>query len=110
MNARGRRSALDVTDHESYFVKPRPDSSEARIFGNKVPQKETYEDLCGPPTTCPACPDPKYSISNRLLCLSSASNSSHSSNTASAGRLKNIVLVLATKLKIILCLCVFKGL
>lgn len=84
------------TDHNPYVVKPMPELSTPQVYGNKAPQKESFEDLCGPPTACPACPDPKYSISS-LTCYSA------STSFASV----RVSLVLSTKLTIIL--CVFKG-
>lgn len=29
------------------------------FFGNKPPEKESYEDICGPPQLCPDCPELK---------------------------------------------------
>lgn len=29
------------------------------VFGPEAPQSESYEDICGPPTTCPDCQDVK---------------------------------------------------
>lgn len=29
------------------------------VFGAKIPERESYEDICGPPQTCPECHETK---------------------------------------------------
>lgn len=29
------------------------------MFGSLPPKRESFEDICGPPTVCPDCPDPR---------------------------------------------------
>lgn len=41
-------------------MRPLPDVSNPIVFGARPPDKESYEDICGPPQTCPDCPDPRY--------------------------------------------------
>lgn len=47
-------------DRAPYFVKPLPEHTEIAVFGTKPPDTEAYEDVCGPPTSCPDCPDPRW--------------------------------------------------
>lgn len=47
------------TDRNPFVVKPLPDLQSVQIYGNKAPPKKSMDDICGPPTTCPDCPDPK---------------------------------------------------
>lgn len=40
------------------------------VFGSLPPNRESFEDLCGPPTTCPDCPEPKdFKCKETLLTL-----------------------------------------
>lgn len=41
-------------------MRPLPDVSNPIVFGARPPDKESYEDICGPPQTCPDCPDPRF--------------------------------------------------
>lgn len=46
------------------------DSNAVAIFGSFPPNRESYEDLCGPPTTCPDCPESKeFKCKETLLTL-----------------------------------------
>lgn len=46
------------------------DSNAVAIFGAFPPNRESYEDLCGPPTTCPDCPESReYKCKETLLTL-----------------------------------------
>lgn len=47
------------TERNPYIIRGLPDSSNPVVFGARPPEKESYEDICGPPQTCPECPDPK---------------------------------------------------
>ncbi|KFB48539.1 AGAP005849-PA-like protein [Anopheles sinensis] len=47
-----------LMEHSPYIIRP-PGSSDTNVYGTKPPEKESYEDICGPPTTCPECPDPR---------------------------------------------------
>lgn len=44
-------------ERNPYIMRGLPDSSNPVVFGVKPPEKESYEDICGPPQTCPECPD-----------------------------------------------------
>lgn len=66
---------LCYTDHNPYVVKPLPELTTPQIYGNKAPPKESFEDICGPPTTCPECPDPKYGVISSFTCYTSSSTS-----------------------------------
>lgn len=46
-----------VPERNPYIMRGLPDSSNPVVFGVKPPEKESYEDICGPPQTCPECPD-----------------------------------------------------
>jgi hypothetical protein len=32
------------------------------LFGNKAPEKESYEDICGPLQTCPECQEKYFNL------------------------------------------------
>lgn len=34
-------------------------SNDIAVFGSLPPKRESFEDICGPPTVCPDCPDPR---------------------------------------------------
>lgn len=38
---------------------PNRGSDVVAVFGALPPKRESFEDICGPPTTCPDCPDPR---------------------------------------------------
>lgn len=47
-------------ERNPYIMRGLPDSSSNPVvFGARPPEKESYEDICGPPQTCPECVDPK---------------------------------------------------
>ena len=50
------------TDRNPYIIRPLPEMTDMAVFGTKPPEKESFEDICGPPTTCPECPDPRFAI------------------------------------------------
>nr|XP_040223621.2 uncharacterized protein LOC120949998 isoform X1 [Anopheles coluzzii]XP_040223622.2 uncharacterized protein LOC120949998 isoform X1 [Anopheles coluzzii] len=47
-----------LMEHSPFIIRP-PGSTDINVYGTKPPEKESYEDICGPPTTCPECPDPR---------------------------------------------------
>ncbi|XP_049541678.1 uncharacterized protein LOC125954974 [Anopheles darlingi] len=47
-----------LMEHSPFIIRP-PGSTDISVYGTKPPEKESYEDICGPPTTCPECPDPR---------------------------------------------------
>lgn len=50
----------EKTEKNPYIMRPLPDVSNPIVFGARPPDKESYEDICGPPQTCPDCPDPRF--------------------------------------------------
>lgn len=34
-------------------------AGEMAIYGSLPPKRESFEDICGPPSICPDCPDPR---------------------------------------------------
>lgn len=46
------------TDRFKHPQPPRHDYNKPiATYGTLPPRKESYEDICGPPATCPDCPD-----------------------------------------------------
>lgn len=49
------------TERNPYIMRGLPDSSSNPVvFGARPPEKESFEDICGPPQTCPECPEPRW--------------------------------------------------
>lgn len=76
-------------DYNPYVVKPLPELATQQVYGNKAPPKESFEDICGPPTTCPECPDPKYGTISTFTCYTSASSSITAASTPSKSSYNN---------------------
>ncbi|CAO1428660.1 unnamed protein product [Diamesa hyperborea] len=53
------RAVFHLQEKNPYIMRPLPDASNPIVFGARPPDKESYEDICGPPQTCPDCPDPR---------------------------------------------------
>ncbi|CAO1433024.1 unnamed protein product [Diamesa serratosioi] len=53
------RAVFHLQDKSPYIMRPLPDMANPIVFGARPPDKESYEDICGPPQTCPDCADPR---------------------------------------------------
>lgn len=53
---------ISLSERNPYIMRGLPDSSNPVVFGARPPERESYEDICGPPQTCPECVDPKWAF------------------------------------------------
>lgn len=50
---------LGINNFSDKSKPPNRGSDIIAVYGALPPKRESFEDICGPPTTCPDCPDPR---------------------------------------------------
>ncbi|XP_058836869.1 uncharacterized protein LOC131693231 [Topomyia yanbarensis] len=53
------QAEFHLMEHSPYIIHRPGGLGETQEYGKPPPKVESYEDICGPPTTCPECPDPR---------------------------------------------------
>uniref|UniRef100_A0A8D8NCV2 Collagen alpha-2(IV) chain n=1 Tax=Culex pipiens TaxID=7175 RepID=A0A8D8NCV2_CULPI len=53
------QAEFHLMEHSPYIIHRPGSLGEAQEYGKQPPKVESYEEICGPPTSCPECPDPR---------------------------------------------------
>lgn len=54
------QAEFHLMEHSPYIIHRPGSLGEAQEYGKQPPKVESYEEICGPPTSCPECPDPRF--------------------------------------------------
>ncbi|XP_029726008.1 uncharacterized protein LOC109409677 [Aedes albopictus] len=53
------QAEFHLLENAPYMIQRPGGMGDTQEYGRPPPKVESYEDICGPPTTCPECPDPR---------------------------------------------------
>lgn len=54
------QAEFHLLENAPYMIQRPGGMGDTQEYGRPPPKVESYEDICGPPTTCPECPDPRW--------------------------------------------------